>query len=212
MNCKLYPAQKVQEKAGDIINPFYNEEDLYEIINQNNFQRPVKEVEDKIKFNILNTLIDIISENNSIKFSGEYSKNSDYHDQNDFIRNNSIFITKNLYKMPFEFYFHRMIKYLNPEFSTFIISMIFLHEITVNEKNYIKLNENNIHKIFFSVFYLAIKFNEESCYHANYMSKIGGISVKNLIKMEAAICNMLNFKLFVNKEKYDLYYEYFLDY
>ena len=55
---------------------------------------------------------------------------------------------------------------------------------------------------------MAIKFHEDEYYSMNYYSKLGGISKKEAINLEYEFMNLIDFKLFVNQQLYDKYYNY----
>ena len=62
-------------------------------------------------------------------------------------------------------------------------------------------------KIFSSIL-TSIKFNEDKIYTNSFYAKIAGISVKELIKLESAFLNLIDFKLFISDEIYNIYATY----
>ena len=103
-------------------------------------------------------------------------------------------------------YLQRIYKYLHPEDSTIIISLILIDRLC-KIKN-IVLTEDNIHKIICSSLLISIKYNEDHIYSYDYYALISGISKKELGKLEMAFLNDLNYNIFVNQEVYEKYYYY----
>ena len=103
-------------------------------------------------------------------------------------------------------YLQRIYKYLHPEDSTIIISLILIDRLC-KIKNII-LTEDNIHKIICSSLLISIKYNEDQIYSYDYYALIFGISKKKLGQVEMEFVNDINFNLFVNEEVYEKYYHY----
>ena len=103
-------------------------------------------------------------------------------------------------------YLSRIYKYSFINDSTLIISLIYIDRICKNKG--FKLTKNNIHRILFSSILTSIKFNEDKIYPNSFYAKIAGISVKELNKLENAFLKLIDFKLFIPDEVYDIYSSY----
>ena len=103
-------------------------------------------------------------------------------------------------------YLSRIHKYSLINDSTLVISLIYIDRICKNKG--VKLTKNNIHRILFSSILTSIKFNEDKIYPNSFYSKISGISVKELNKLESEFLKLIDFKLFIPDEIYDLYATY----
>jgi hypothetical protein len=103
-------------------------------------------------------------------------------------------------------YLDRIQKYLNVNNSTLILSLIYIDRIC-KEKG-IKLRKNNIHRILFTSIVLSIKYNEDKFCKNSFYAKVGGISVKELTKLENAFLKLIEFKLFVSDDLFQKYYSY----
>ena len=55
---------------------------------------------------------------------------------------------------------------------------------------------------------LAIKYNEDEYSDNNFYAKVGGVSRKEMDKLEYEMLSLLNFSLFVNEELFDKYNNY----
>ena len=103
-------------------------------------------------------------------------------------------------------YLRRIIKFLNLEFSTLIISMIYIDRIC-KEKVY--LNEFNIHRIMLIAIYVAYIYNEDCIHDNNYLALVSGIKKEEMVLLENEFLELIEFKLFVSNETYDEYKQYF---
>ena len=103
-------------------------------------------------------------------------------------------------------YLSRIYKYSFINDSTLIISLIFIDRICKNKG--FKLTKNNIHRVLFSSILTSIKFNEDKIYPNSFYAKIAGISVKELNKLESTFLKLIDFKLFISDEIYDIYSSY----
>ena len=103
-------------------------------------------------------------------------------------------------------YLSRIYKYSNIDDSTLIISLIYIDRICKNKG--VTLTKYNIHRILFISILISIKFNEENIYPNSFYSKIAGISIKELIKLESAFLKLIDFKLYISEEIYNIYSTY----
>jgi hypothetical protein len=103
-------------------------------------------------------------------------------------------------------YLSRIYKYSFINDSTLIISLIYIDRICKNKG--FKLTKNNIHRVLFISILTSIKFNEDKIYPNSFYAKIAGISVKELNKLESAFLKLIDFKLFISDEIYDVYSSY----
>ena len=100
-------------------------------------------------------------------------------------------------------YMHRIMKYSHIEESTIILALIFIDRIC--EYNDLILSENNIHRILFAGILLAIKINEDDYYSNSYYSKVAGISLNELNKIEYEFILLINYKFFVFDDTFERY-------
>jgi hypothetical protein len=103
-------------------------------------------------------------------------------------------------------YLRRILKYIKIEFSTLIISMIYIDRIC-KEKVY--LNEFNIHRVMLIAIYMAYTYNEDCIYDNKFLALVSGISKSEMILLEEDFLDLIDFKLFVSEELFDQYKNYF---
>ena len=116
------------------------------------------------------------------------------------------FISKKVHSITIKDYIERLLKYSKTFNEIVIIVLIYLD--TICAKNKLNLNYYNIHKFIFAAFIVAIKFYEDDYYSISYYAKLGGISKKEAISLEYEFLILIDFKLFVNQNLYDKYYNY----
>ena len=115
------------------------------------------------------------------------------------------FISKKIPGITIKDYMNRLLKYSKAFNGIFIIILIYLD--TICTKHTINLNYNNIHKFILAAFIAAIKFHEDEYYSISYYAKLGGITQKELINLEYEFLSLIDFKLYINQELYDKYYD-----
>ena len=136
-----------------------------------------------------NTLTQIISEKKNSK------KNQ-----------NDIFSHVRVPKIPLFDYLLRIRKYTRIDNSTIIMALIYIDRVCIRKG--LTLTNNNIHRLLFTSILISIKFNEDIIYDNLLYSKIGGVPVAELNKLEHEFLKMIGFSLFVSEEVYKKYYTY----
>lgn len=99
-------------------------------------------------------------------------------------------------------YLNRIIEYTEIEFSTLVLSLIYLERIC---KERIFLNEFNVHRILLLSVIMAYKYNEDCKCDKEYLSKIGGISSKEIAHLEYEFFDFIDCKFFVENEEFKNY-------
>eukprot|EP00830_Metopus_es_P021959 TRINITY_DN9475_c0_g1_i1.p1 TRINITY_DN9475_c0_g1~~TRINITY_DN9475_c0_g1_i1.p1 ORF type:complete len:210 (+),score=23.50 TRINITY_DN9475_c0_g1_i1:26-655(+) len=101
-------------------------------------------------------------------------------------------------------YLQRIHKYANCSDCCFAFALIYIDRIAKKGAT-IHLNPLNIHRVIFSAIVLGIKFYEDTYYDNKYYSKIGGIPLVEMNKLEAAMLILLDFDLHVFPEEFSIY-------
>ena len=94
--------------------------------------------------------------------------------------------------------------YLNLDFSTILLSLISIQRFLNLTKD--KLSKNNFHKLFITSCLLNSKHNQEHSYSSKAYAIIGKISNSELIILEKEFFNLIDYKLYVNDEVYQSYF------
>lgn len=116
--------------------------------------------------------------------------------------NGSIFYQEDSPSIKFYDYLIRIDSYLTIEPICFIATMIY-----AERQNMIHICENSVHRYFITAINTSIKSLSDIFYTNNYMAKVGGITVKELTKMEILLCNHLEWKLQVFNDELNQMWE-----
>ena len=115
-----------------------------------------------------------------------------------------IFNTNKKPSVPVKKFLERVVKYCQPEPSTFITSLIYLDKILLKTKT--KLTCMNSYKLFYTCFVLSMKFNEDRHNSNKFYAKVCGVNFNDFLLMEYRALKYLDFSLFIQSETYELYY------
>ena len=96
--------------------------------------------------------------------------------------------------------------YLNLEFSSIVLSLISINRLLERTKD--QLSKNNFYKLFITSCFLNSKLNEEPFYDYEFYALAGKIDKNELIFLEKEYFEMIDYKLFVNNEVYQRYYDF----
>ena len=171
----------------------------------------IEEIENSYQVYI-NQLIDIISDilYKLIVKNSEDDNNDNKDENGEIILLNTmivemeIFNTNNKPSTPIKKFLERVIKYCQPEPSTFITSLIYLDNILLKTKS--KLTCMNLYKLFYTCFVLSMKFNEDRHNSNKFYAKVCGVNINDFLLMEYIALKYLDFNLFIHQETYELYY------
>ena len=99
-------------------------------------------------------------------------------------------------------YLNRIIEYTKLEQSTLIASLIYIDRFC--HKNSIFLTEYNTLSLLFSSIMVSLKFNEDTKFTNTFYSIVGGMSKKNINKLEREFLFGIDFNLFITIDTYKL--------
>lgn len=133
----------------------------------------------------------------------EIKESKDKYRKTLFKQRHSLFSMKKSPLIDIESYLKRINKYLRLDDSTLILALIYIDRYCTKTKS--NLTHLNIHKVLFTSVLEAFKFNQDHSYSTEFYSKVAGISVKEIIEMEADFLNQIEYKLFVNEKEFNTY-------
>ena len=119
---------------------------------------------------------------------------------------NMSFTSYNKPSLSIKDYLYRIQNYTEAEDNTLIVALIYIDRLS--DISSIILTPYNIHRIVFVAVLLAIKYNEDICFGFDFYSKIAGIPIKELKRLEIEFVYLIKFKFYIDKndfEKYKLY-------
>ena len=161
----------------------------------------------------INQLIDIIADildkltnksNEQIEKEQKEDENGEIILLNTTMIEMEIFNTNKKPSVPVKKFLERVVKYCQPEPSTFITSLIYLDNILLRTKT--KLTYMNSYKLFYTCFVLSMKFNEDRHNSNKFYAKVCGVNINDFLLMEYRALKYLDFSLFIQTETYEMYY------
>ncbi|CXI80946.1 cyclin, putative [Plasmodium berghei] len=104
-------------------------------------------------------------------------------------------------------YVERIGKYIGCSNECFVLLMIYLDRIIKIHKD-ITLSLLCIHRLIITAAMISAKFFDDLYYSNAFYAKVGGITTKELNKLEAHFLNLLDYKLYVSSHEYNFYRKY----
>ena len=144
------------------------------------------------------TLDDIITKNEA-----------ENRENNEVNYDDSPFVNVKIPKISIEDYLNRIQKYSDLEDSTLVIALIYIDRLLENRN--IILSKYNVYRILLTAVLLAIKYNEDEIYDNSFFAKIFGVTIKELNKLENEFLDLIEFKLFISRKTFQLYYNRIFD-
>ena len=116
------------------------------------------------------------------------------------------FLMKNIPPIPIKDYLERLCKYSKINTSTIILILIYIDRICNIQK--FKLTYYNVYKLILASMIIAIKYNEDEYYSNKFYSKLGGVSISEIVFLEYNFLSLIHYNLFVNNELFKKYNDY----
>ena len=150
--------------------------------------------------NKISTILSIVLEEN---------KSLDDYKEKLSSQKNMSFTSYNKPSLSIKDYLYRIQNYTEAEDNTIIIALMYIDRLS--EISSLLLTPYNIHRIIFVSILLAIKYNEDICFGFEFYSKIAGVPVNELKKLERDFVYLIKFKFYIDKIEFDNYKSYIDD-
>ena len=158
--------------------------------------RDNKGITDEEEISLIESISSLIEDiKNKNKSKKNKSKKTIFYCEDSKIPKTSIF--------SFIFYIY---SYLNLDFSKILLSLISIKRLLSRTRD--ELSKNNFYKLFLTSCLLNSKQNEDHSYDSNIFAIIGKIDINELVLLEKEYFSMIDYKLFVNEEVYQRYYDF----
>jgi hypothetical protein len=102
-------------------------------------------------------------------------------------------------------YLERIKKYFYSSDECFVIALVYIDRIGKMSPS-MTLCELNVHRLVVTAVMVAAKFHDDIYYSNKYYGKVAGLGIKEMNALEATMLKMLDFKVFVSPEEYQLYH------
>lgn len=161
--------------------------------------------QNKIQFYINTSLINAISEtlNALIKENSNISISKSN-------KNYKLFNIRDIPSISLYDYIIRIGYYAEVNSSTLIIALIYIDRIC--DYANITLTSINVHLMYLTAVVISIKFNEDVVYSLKYYAQIGGITVRELQRLEDTFYTLINGNCYIEEKLYEKYQNYLMHY
>jgi len=102
-------------------------------------------------------------------------------------------------------YLNRIRKYFVASDECYVIALVYIDRVGKIDPA-MTVSELNVHRLLVIAAMLAAKFHDDVYYSNNYYAKVGGLCLKEVNALEAKFLKILDWKLFVGPEEYQLYH------
>lgn len=129
------------------------------------------------------------------------------------IKNNKISKAFNISSIPsisLYDYIFRIAYYAEVNSSTLIIALMYI--VRICEYNNITLTSINVHLMYLTAVVVSIKFNEDVVYSLKYYAQIGGITLRELQRLEDTFFTLINGSCYIEAKLYEKYQNYLMHY
>eukprot|EP00792_Barthelona_sp_PAP020_P004909 TRINITY_DN2405_c0_g2_i1.p1 TRINITY_DN2405_c0_g2~~TRINITY_DN2405_c0_g2_i1.p1 ORF type:complete len:181 (+),score=49.06 TRINITY_DN2405_c0_g2_i1:70-612(+) len=99
-------------------------------------------------------------------------------------------------------YMHRIQNYANCSASALIAAGIYLDRVMIMNPE-IMVNNFSFHRLFLTAVVLAAKYFDDKFFTNNYYSRVGGIKITELNKLEIELLFLLKFSLQISTEEFE---------
>jgi hypothetical protein len=100
-------------------------------------------------------------------------------------------------------YLHRIVKYTNA--SAIILKLSLINIIKLIDNHKIFVNKYNIHRLLLTSIMIFNKYHDDIHFSNKYWSRVGGISLKELNKLELHYLEINNFNINTSLDNYNKY-------
>ena len=115
----------------------------------------------------------------------------------------ALFSVQNIPQISIEEYLKRICFYGEIEKGTLISSIIYIDRFLSSVPFCLSLS--NVHQILFISIIVSIKFHEDNHYKLDFYSKVSGITMKKIAKLEYFFLKSIGFNLYINENSYSRY-------
>jgi len=102
-------------------------------------------------------------------------------------------------------YLIRIAYYTGCSEESLIFSLIYIDRLVASNANFM-VTSFNVHGLVLTSILLAVKFYDDLHYKNTYFGKVGGVTCKELKRLEMIFLSEIKFELFVKKKLYKRYY------
>mmetsp|Transcript_412 Transcript_412/g.816 ORF Transcript_412/g.816 Transcript_412/m.816 type:complete len:309 (-) Transcript_412:67-993(-) len=103
-------------------------------------------------------------------------------------------------------YVRRLFSYSYCSPACFTMAMFYIDRLTGKQsRREFCITSLNVHRIFLTAALLAVKFSEDVSYDNEHFARVGGVSLKELNRLELSMLAALDYRLSISKEDFSAY-------
>ncbi|KAK9742780.1 hypothetical protein RND81_03G197000 [Saponaria officinalis] len=106
--------------------------------------------------------------------------------------------------MTIQSFLERIFRYTKAGASVYVVAYVYIDRLCQNYPAF-KISPSNVHRLLITTIMVSSKYVEDMNYRNSYFAKIGGITTKEMNKMEMEFLFLMGFKLHVNVSVFESY-------
>jgi hypothetical protein len=122
----------------------------------------------------------------------------------------SCIVSRHTHPISIESYIVRLVTYMRCSLSCLILSMIYIDRLN-NRIDGGVVHCRTIHRLIIGTMVISAKYIEDSHQPMSYYAQCGGITVDDLLTLEASICKEVGYMLYVSKRQFIQWYSMYVE-
>ncbi|MED6198138.1 Cyclin-U2-1 [Stylosanthes scabra] len=120
------------------------------------------------------------------------------------LKNTNIFDCREIPDMTIQSYLERIFRYTRAGPSVYVVAYVYIDRFCHNNPGF-RINARNVHRLLITTIMMASKYVEDMNYRNSYFARVGGLTTKELNKLEVEFLFLMGFKLHVNVSVFESY-------
>ncbi|MED6107384.1 Cyclin-U2-1 [Stylosanthes scabra] len=120
------------------------------------------------------------------------------------LKNTNIFDCREIPDMTIQSYLERIFRYTRAGPSVYVVAYVYIDRFCQNNPGF-RINARNVHRLLITTIMMASKYVEDMNYRNSYFARVGGLTTKELNKLELEFLFLMGFKLHVNVSVFESY-------
>ncbi|KAK4414647.1 Cyclin-U2-2 [Sesamum alatum] len=107
--------------------------------------------------------------------------------------------------MTIQSYLERIFRYTRAGPSVYVVAYVYIDRFCQLYPHEFRIGATNVHRLLITTIMVASKYVEDMNYRNSYFARVGGLTTKELNKLEVEFLFLMKFKLHVNVSVYESY-------
>lgn len=101
-------------------------------------------------------------------------------------------------------YLERIFRYTRAGPSVYVVAYVYIDRFCQSHQGF-RINSRNVHRLLITTIMVASKYVEDMNYRNSYFARVGGLTTKQMNKLELEFLFLMGFKLHVNVSVFESY-------